>query len=102
MPQFSMYSPLNERDLHDDFRPCPVGAETRQPFSFREWRFRSLDLVESRSQIQQQLCIEACADFAGKDEIITVEVAHEERPKPDAGTLRISKTSHDQFLRRLT
>ena len=57
--------------------------------------------VEPRSQIQQELCVEAGADLPGKHEIAAFVVADEQRAQADARALRIGEPAHDELLRRL-
>src|SRR5262249_20704724 len=100
MAQFAVYGPLDERDLHDDFGYYPMGSNARQPCGPCERRFRDLQPVESRTQIQQQLRIEAGADFAGEDEIVPIEVSDEQCTQTHAGSLRIRVSANNEFLRR--
>src|SRR5213596_3796808 len=57
-------------------------ANPWQPFGLRERRFRNRELVQPRTQVQQQLRVEAGANFAGEDEIIRVEVTQSNAPRP--------------------
>src|SRR6266571_2011689 len=91
---------INE-NLHDNFRPHPMGANTRQTLAFRERRFRYFDLVELGPQVEQQLRVKARTDFACKDEIVSVEISDEHRAETGAAALRVGEASDDQFLRRL-
>src|SRR6266571_8328478 len=101
MAQLSMHGPFDEGSLHDDFRQHPMCTKARQPFGFRERRFRDLELVEPRTQVQQQLRVEAGADFAGKDEIIPIEIPHEQRAETDTAAPWIRESANDELLRSL-
>ena len=57
--------------------------------------------IELRAQVEQQLGVEAGADLAGKDEVVALEVADEQRTETDARALRIGEAADDQLLARL-
>src|SRR5215510_11898310 len=101
MAQLAVRGPLDECNLDDDFGQDPMCTNAWQSFSFRERRFRDLELVQPRTKLQQQPGVEAGADFAGKDEIVTIEVPHEQRTKTDAAALRIRESANDEFLSSL-
>src|SRR4030095_739582 len=98
MPQLAVRGPLDERNLHDDFGSHPVCTNARQSFGFRERRVRDLEPVQPRTKLQQQFRVEAGADFASEDEIISIEIAHEQRSEAYAAALRIRESAHDEFL----
>src|SRR5262245_20016721 len=100
VPELAVHGPFDERDLDDDLRPDPVGAQARQAAGFRERRTGNLEPVEPRAQIEQELRVEARADFPGEDEVAAVVVADEERAEPDARALRIREPADDELLRR--
>ena len=60
-----------------------------------------LEHVELPPKVEQQLRVEAGADLAGEDEVLAVEVAHEQRAEADARSLRVGKPADDKLLRRL-
>src|SRR5262249_14438350 len=98
MAELAVRCPLDECNLHNDLGRHPMGAKAWQSFGFSEWRFWDLELVEPRTKLQQQLRVEAGADFAGEDEIIPIEVSHEQCAETDAAALRIRESSNDEFL----
>src|SRR5262249_25594346 len=83
-----------------DFRPDPMCANAWQSLGFGERRIRDLKLVEPSTQVQQQLRVEARADFAGKDEIIPIEVPDKQRAETDTTALWIGESANDKLLRR--
>src|SRR5262245_3412266 len=108
MAQLAVDGPLDEGDLHHDLGTHPVRAQARQPGRFRERRLRDLDAIEPRAQIEQQLRVEARADFAGEHEIVWLalrlalrapralsrgEIPDEQRTEPDARALRIGEAA---------
>src|ERR1700743_3182183 len=74
MPQLFVNGPFDEREMHDDLRTHPMPAHARQAGCFGEWRRRYLERVETRPQLQEQLRVEAGADFPGEHEIVSIEV----------------------------
>src|SRR2546428_223587 len=101
MAQLTVHSPFDEGYLHNNFGQDPMCANTWQPFRFREGRLRDFEFVQPRAQVQQELRVETGADFAGKDEIIPIEVPHEQRAETDAAALRIRESADDKLLRSL-
>src|SRR3984893_1626840 len=101
MPQLAVHGPLDEADPHDQLRTYPVRAQARQPLRLRERRYRQLDRVESRAQIEEQLRVEAGADLSHEDEIVAVVVADEQRTETGARALRIGKAADHELLREL-
>src|SRR5262249_55565398 len=113
MAQLAVHRPLDERHLHDDLRPHPVGADAGQARAAGERRRRNLERVEPRAQIAQQFRVEAGADPSGEHEILTIarrlalrtprvsrrgEIADEQRAEADARTLRIGEAANDELL----
>jgi len=68
VPQLAVHGPFDERDLNDNFWTHPVRAQSGQSLGGRKRRFGELDRVEATAQIQQQLRVEAGAEFTGIDE----------------------------------
>src|SRR3984957_17447766 len=101
MPQLSVNGPFDERTLYDNLRPNPMRADTRQADCFGEGAFGDFDLVEPRTQPDQLLRVEACANLAREDELLTFEVAEQQRAESTAFALRISEAADYQLLRRL-
>ena len=101
MAQLSMDRPFDEARLHDDFRPDPVRAEPWQSLALRERGRWHLEGVELRPKLAQQRRIETGAQLSREHEIVTVEVADEQRTETDARSLRIGEPAHDQLLGRL-
>src|SRR4051812_27738694 len=99
MPELSVHRPLDEPDLHDDLGANPM-AVTGQAFAVRERRLLDRESVETPSQIEQELGIEAGADLAREREVVAVMVADEQRAEADSGALRIGEPADDKFLRR--
>ena len=84
MAKLAVHRPLDERDLHDDFRTHPVRADSWQPCGPRKRRLRQLDRIEPPSQIQQEPGVEAGANLSGEDEIAVFVMADEQGAKADA------------------
>src|SRR6266545_7853283 len=101
MAKLAMYGPFNEGDLHDDFRPDPVRSHAWQAQAPGERRFRDLERVESCAELEQQLPVEARADFAREDELILLEIADEQRAEADARTPRVGEPADHELLRSL-
>ena len=101
MTQFAMRGPLDETDLDHDLRLNPVRAQTRQAGPFCERRFRNLELVQLRAQIEQQFGIESGSDSAGENEITVFVMTDEKRTESNALALRIRKTTDDKLRRQL-
>ena len=87
-------------DLHDDLGAHPMARDAGRPLPVVNGGFVDLERVEPRSQIQQQLRVEAGADLSGEHEIVAVVVADEQRAEADAGALRIGESADDELLRR--
>src|SRR5262245_37473698 len=98
MPQLAVHGPFDESNLDDDLRANPVRAEPRQSFCPSERRLPQFDRVATLPEIEQQLRVEASADLAREDEVVSIEVADEQCAEPDAGALRIGESSHDKLL----
>src|SRR5262245_4462580 len=96
-----VHGPLSERDLHDDLRCHPVRAQARQPLRLREWRLVDFQAIEPGAKIEQQLGVEAGADFPCKDEVVAFEVSNEQRTETDSRALRIGEAADDELLARL-
>src|SRR6185369_345866 len=101
MAKLAVHGPFDKPDLHLDFRPHPVCAHTRQTNSTRERWFLDLQLVELRTQIQQQLRIESGSNLSGKNEIVIFEVTNKKRAQTDSLPLRIRKPTDEKILRQL-
>src|SRR5262245_4354029 len=101
MAQLAVHRPLDEADLHDDLRPHPVRAQPREALRARERRRGNLERVEPRTEIEQKLGVESCADLSGKAEVAALEVPDEQRAEPDALALRIGEAADDELLRLL-
>src|SRR4051812_8651469 len=101
MAKLLVHGPFDERDLHDDLRDDPMHPDARQSFRASERRPRNFDGVESRAQIEEECRIEARADLAREDEIVSLEIAHEQRSQADAPTLRIGESAYDKVLGEL-
>src|SRR5262249_55737839 len=99
MSQLSVHRPLDEPDLHDHLRTNPV-AVTGEALAVRERRLLDGKSIETSSQIEQELRVEAGADLAGEDEVVGVVVTDQQRAESHACALRISKSADDEFLRR--
>src|SRR5688572_25681694 len=69
--------PFHEGDLDDDLRLDPQ-AFAGQVGGHGEGRLRYQEWLESAAQIREQLVVEAGADAARVDEVISVVVADEE------------------------
>src|SRR6185369_1780579 len=78
MAQLVVAGPLEESDLHNDLRSHPVRAYAWQTFPLRERRARNLERVQAIAQLEQQLRVEACSDFAREHEVIVLEVADQQ------------------------
>src|SRR5262245_277075 len=100
MTQFAVNRPLNERNLHDDLRPDPMCAKPRESAGLREERLRDFEFVQACPKVQQELCVEAGSDLAGKHEVLMIKVTDQQSPKTDATALRIRESTYDKFLRR--
>src|SRR5262245_63489514 len=98
MAQLVVVGPFDESRLHDDLGPDPVRAQARQAAGARERRLRHLEGIEPRAELGQEPGIEACADLAGKHEIVAIVVADEEGAEPDAAALRIGEAADDEIL----
>src|SRR3982750_855470 len=98
MAELSVYGPFDESHGDDDFWTHPVRAQPRQPARLRERRFRNLDCVEAAPQIEQQLRVEAGANLTCECELSIVVVAHQQRPQPNAGSLRIGESADDEVV----
>jgi hypothetical protein len=70
--------PLHECDLDHDFGPHPVHVQPRRSQRFREGRRRHLECVQPPAQFEQELGVEAGADFAREYELSCIEVAYEQ------------------------
>lgn len=77
MAEFAVIGPLNKADLDRDLWLDPVGAQSRQPLGFGEWRFGNLELVQLRAQIEQQFSIEPGSDLSRKNEIAVFVMSNE-------------------------
>src|SRR4051812_17856274 len=96
VPQLAVYRPLDEADLHDQFRTYPVRTQARQPRRLREGRRRQLDRVEPRAQIEEQPGVEAGADLSRKEELVVVVVADEQRAQTGTRSSRIREAADDE------
>ncbi len=102
MSQLRVHGPFEERDAHDDLRPHPVRANARQPRRLCERCFLELHSVEAGAKLRQQSRIESGADLSGEDEVVSLEVADEQRPEPHASALPVGEAAHNKVLRELT
>src|SRR5262245_56255237 len=98
MAQLAVRGPFDERDLHDQLGPHPVRAFARQPDPSGERRRRDLEPIELDPKVQQLAGIEARADLAGKDQVVSLEHANQQRAEADAGASRIREAADDEFL----
>src|SRR5437879_13624126 len=96
-----MDGPLDERDLHYDLGPHPMGADARQAGRFCEGAARNLESVEALAEVEEQLGVEARADLPRENEIVALEVAKQDRAEAPAHALRIGEAADDQLLRGL-
>src|SRR5438105_1557794 len=101
MAQLAVYGPLDEGNLRDDFGSHPMCTNSWQPLRFREGRLGNLQLVQARTQVQQQSGVKSGTNFAGKDEVIPIEVPHKQRAETNPCALRIGESADHEFLRRL-
>src|SRR5688572_28536836 len=101
MAKLAMHRPFDERHLDYDLRSHPMRAHAWKTLGLGERRLRDLDGVQSRAQLEQQLCIEARADLSSEDELALLEVADQQRPQSHSGALGICKAAHDELLRCL-
>src|SRR5262245_3527699 len=101
MPQLTVHRPLDESHLHHDLRMYPVRTKLRQALGSGERRLWDLDRIESLSEIQEQLRIEAGADLSREHEVVSVVIANEQGTQTDARTLRIGEAADDELLRGL-
>src|SRR4051812_36549336 len=101
MAQLAVRRPFDERDLHDDLGTDPVGPNARQPDRFGERRFRDLQPVESRAELEQQPRVESGSNLPGKDEVIVLEVSDEQCAKADPSALWVRKSADYEVLRLL-
>src|SRR5437867_1854925 len=101
MAKLAVNGPLDERDLHDKLGTYPVRADARQADGFGERRLRDFKAPEPLAEVQQQLRVEAGADLPGEHEVVSLEVADEQRAEPDPAPLRIGESADHELLRRL-
>jgi hypothetical protein len=101
MTQLPVPRPLDEAGFHDDLRTHPVRSQTWQSLRLRKRRRRNLEGVQPPAEVQQQRIVEAGAELPGKAEILTLEVADEQRAEPDALSLRIGEAADDERVRLL-
>src|SRR5262245_14864583 len=101
MAQLSMHRPFDECDLHDDFRTCPVSAQSRESFRLRERCGRDFHRVQARTQFEEEPGIKAGADLAREYEVFIFEVANQQRAQANARALRIRETANHELLRSL-
>src|SRR6185503_4781712 len=102
MTKLAVHGPFDKADLHLDLRLYPVCSHTRQTNRTRERWFLDLQLVELRTQIEQQLRVESGSNLSSKNEIVVFEITNEKRTQTDSLPLRIGKPSHEKVLRHLT
>src|SRR4030095_5440143 len=100
-PQFAVAGPLGEGDLNDDRRLDPVRPQTRQADRLRERRRVERDRVEPGAQVEEQFRVEARADLAREDEVVSLEEADQQCAEPNAASLRIGEAADHELLARL-
>ena len=83
MAKLAVNGPFDKRDLHDHLGAYPVRADARQADGLRERRRRDFKAPEPLAEVQQQLRVEAGADLPGEHEVVSLEVADEQRAEPD-------------------
>src|SRR6185369_14994379 len=98
MAKLAVFGPLNETNLHFNFRTHPVRAHARQTDSFRERRLGYFHVIQARAQIEQEFGIEAGADLSGEDEVVALVMSNQQRTESDAFSLRIRKPTDDEVL----
>src|SRR5688500_11311182 len=101
MAKLTVHGPFNEADLYHHLRTHPVRAQTRQANGFGKWRLFNLELIQSRTQFQQQLRVKTSSHLPCESEVIVLVVSHQQRAESDARTLRVCESTHDQLLRHL-
>src|SRR5215204_2849324 len=99
MTKLAIDCPLNKTNLDHDLRLDPVSTHTGQADCFCKRRFQCLKLVELRSKIEKKFCIESSPNLSCKNEVVVFEVTNQQCAESDTLPLRISKTTHDKFLR---
>src|SRR5258708_936425 len=101
MAQLAMCGPLNKPNLHDDLRTHPVCTQARQSNSFRKRRLPYLEIIQSCTQLQQQLGVEASSNLSREHKLVTFVITNQERTESDAFALRICESPNDELLRHL-
>ena len=94
MTKLAMYRPFDEGDLDNDLGTYPVRPNAWEPDGFGERGFRDLERIEPRAEFHKQLGIEASTDFSGENEILILEISHEQSAQADSSSLGIGEPAH--------
>jgi len=79
--KLAVLRPLHESDLDDDLGRDPVHVFARKIAGARERRSRDFERVEATTELGEELGIETGPDLAGVDEVVSFEVADEQRAR---------------------
>src|SRR5437867_209000 len=101
MTQLAVHRPLNETHLHDDLGPYPVSAYAWQADGPGKRGLSNLDLIQLRTEIEQQTRIKASPNLACKYKIPVVIIANQQRPEADSFSLRIREPTDNKLLSQL-
>src|SRR5438034_10108645 len=95
--QLAVHCPLNKTYLHDDLWADPMSANAGQTDGGGERGLRNLDLIELRSEVEQQCGIKAGANLACEYKILVSVIADEQRAKTDPLSLRIGESTDNKL-----
>jgi len=87
--------------LHDDLWAHPVSAYAWQSDGPGKRRLSNLDLIELRTQLEQQCGIKAGSNLACKYKIPVVIIANEQSAQADSFPLRIGESTDNKLLGQL-